>query len=252
MTDSSGHTVLVTGATSGFGRAIALRFATEGAKVVVAGRRAERLANLAAEHPGRIHPLPLDVRNARAVFKAIEGLPAEFAALTVLVNNAGLALGLEPAHKAKWEEWDDMIATNVRGVAAVSRAVLPGMVERNRGHVINIGSIAGSYPYPGGNVYGGTKAFVRQFSLALRADLLGKNVRVTSIEPGMAETEFALVRFQNEAKAKAVYEGVAPLTAEDVAGVVFYAATVPAHVNINRIELMPTQQAFGPFAVHRE
>ena len=245
------HIALVTGATSGFGRAIAERFASAGARVISAGRRQDRLAELAAAYPGRVHTLPLDVREANAVFAAVETLPAEFADVTVLVNNAGLALGLEPAHETDWAEWDDMIATNVRGLAAVTRAVLPGMVERNRGHVVNVGSVAGVYPYPGGNVYGGTKAFVRQFSLNLRADLAGTGVRVTCVEPGMAETEFSQVRLKDEAKAANVYRGVTPLSADDVAGVVLYAAMLPEHVNLNVVELMPTQQAFSPFAVDR-
>ena len=250
---AAGHVVLVTGATSGFGRAIARRFAAEGARVVAAGRRAGRLAELRAEAPERIHAVVLDVTDTGAVFAAVEALPEDFAAVTVLVNNAGLALGLEPAHEADWDEWERMIATNVGGLAAMTRAVLPGMVARRRGHVFNVGSVAGSYPYPGGNVYGGTKAFVRQFSLNLRADLVGTGVRVTCVEPGMAETEFSLVRLHDEAKAQAVYEGVSPppLTAEDVAGVVFYAAMLPEHVNLNVVEVMPTAQAFGPFSVHR-
>lgn len=246
------QTVLVTGATSGFGRAIAERFAGAGARVIAAGRREDRLAELAEAQGDRVHPLPLDVRDADAVFAAVASLPKDFAAVTVLVNNAGLALGLEPAHEADWEEWDRMIATNVRGLAAMTRAVLPGMVERNRGHVINIGSIAGTYPYPGGNVYGGTKAFVHQFSLGLRADLLGTRVRVTSLEPGMAQTEFANVRFGDDAKGDAMYEGAVPLTAEDIADVVVYATSLPEHVNLNVIEVMPTGQAFGPFTVDRK
>ncbi|MDA1132042.1 MAG: SDR family NAD(P)-dependent oxidoreductase [Proteobacteria bacterium] len=248
----STHVALVTGATSGFGRAIAERFAAAGARVVAVGRRAERLNELAASFGDRVHPLCLDVRKPDAVFAAVAGLPPEFAAVTVLVNNAGLALGLEPAHETDWADWDNMIATNVRGLAAMTRAVLPGMVARKRGHVINIGSVAGAYPYPGGNVYGGTKAFVHQFSLNLRADLLGTRVRVTSIEPGMAQTEFANVRFGDDTKADAVYAGAEPLTAGDVADVVLYAASLPPHVNLNVVELMPTGQAFGPFTVHRE
>ena len=251
MTTAADHVALVTGATSGFGRAVAERFASAGARVIAVGRRAERLQELAASHDGRVFPLPLDVRVPDAVFAAIEALPREFADVTVLVNNAGLALGLEPAHETDWNEWDDMIATNVRGLAAATRVVLPGMVARDRGHVINIGSVAGAYPYPGGNVYGGTKAFVRQFSLNLRADLLGTRVRVTCIEPGMAETEFSLVRLKDDARAAAVYDGVTPLSADDVAGVVLYAVTLPEHVNLNVVEVMPTQQATGPFAVHR-
>jgi 3-hydroxy acid dehydrogenase/malonic semialdehyde reductase len=171
----------------------------------------------------------------------------------VLVNNAGLALGLEPAHRASLDDWETMIDTNCKGLVTCTRALLPGMVERGRGHVVNIGSVAASYPYPGGNVYGATKAFVQQFALNLRADLLGTGVRVTVVEPGMAETEFSLVRFQGDAaRAKDVYAGIHPLSADDVADAVTWCVTRPPHVNVNRVEVMPTQQAFSPFAVHRK
>ncbi|HVI94498.1 MAG TPA: SDR family NAD(P)-dependent oxidoreductase, partial [Anaeromyxobacter sp.] len=180
------------------------------------------------------------------------GLPAPFTEIDVLVNNAGLALGLEPAQRASLDEWETMIQTNCTGLVTVTRAVLPGMIARNRGHVVNVGSVAGTYPYPGGNVYGATKAFVRQFSLNLRSDLLGTPVRVTSIEPGMAETEFSLVRFQGDAeRARKVYEGVTPLSGADVADAILWAVTRPPHVNVNALELMPVQQAFAPFAVSR-
>jgi 3-hydroxy acid dehydrogenase/malonic semialdehyde reductase len=250
--DLGGRIALVTGATSGFGAACTEALLAAGAKVIAAGRRADRLRAVAAAHGDRVHPLLLDVRDRAAVEAAIRELPAAFSAVDVLVNNAGLALGLEPAHRASLDEWEVMIATNCTGLVTVTRAVLPGMVERNRGHVVNIGSVAGSHPYPGGNVYGATKAFVRQFSLNLRADLLGTAVRVTSIEPGMAETEFSLVRFGgDESKARKVYDGVASLTSEDVADSIVWCVTRPAHVNVNALELMPVQQAFGPFAVHR-
>ena len=185
---------------------------------------------------------------------AIRRLPPALAAVDVLVNNAGLALGLEPAHRASLDEWETMIATNCRGLVTVTRAVLPGMVERNRGHVVNVGSVAGSYPYPGGNVYGATKAFVHQFTLNLRADLLGSAVRATVVEPGMAsDTEFSLVRFQGDAaKAAKVYEGVKALSPADVAETILWIVSLPAHVNVNAIELMPVQQAFAPFAIHRK
>lgn len=245
--------VLVTGATAGFGEATARRFAAEGHKVILAGRRAERLDGLAGELGAAALPLRLDVRDQAAVESAIGGLPKDFAAVDVLVNNAGLALGLQPAHKSDLKDWDTMVDTNIKGLMYCTRAVLPGMVERKRGHVINIGSVAGTYPYPGGNVYGATKSFVHQYSLGLRADLLGHNVRVTSVEPGLAETEFSVVRFKGDKeKAKGPYAGLQPLTGEDIAEAVYYAATLPAHVNINVIELMPTNQAFGPFAFNRE
>lgn len=246
--------VFVTGATAGFGRAIAERFIAEGAKVIASGRRAERLAELAEALGPNLLPLELDVRDAAAVQAAVDGLPEAFAAVDVLVNNAGLALGLEPADRALLDDWDTMIDTNVRGLVYVTRALLPGMVARGRGHVVNMGSIAATYPYPGGNVYGATKAFVRQFSLNLRADLVGRGVRVTDIEPGLCGgTEFSTVRFHGDAdRAAAVYEGVQPLTAEDVAEAVRWVATLPAHVNINTLEMMPTCQAAGPLAIKRE
>ena len=250
--DLGGRVALVTGATSGFGRATAEALVRSGARVVATGRRGDRLRALAAAHPGKIHPLVLDVRDRAAVEAAIPALPPEWRALDVLVNSAGLALGLEPAQRASLDEWQTMIETNCTGLVTVTRAVLPGMVERDRGHVVNVGSVAGTYPYPGGNVYGATKAFVRQFTLNLRADLLGTAVRATSIEPGMAETEFSLVRFQGDAaRAAKVYEGVTPLSSDDLADTILWAITRPAHVNVNAIELMPVQQAFSPFSITR-
>lgn len=245
--------VLITGATSGFGQAAARRFARAGARVVATGRRGARLAALRQELGDRVHVAELDMRDDQAVLNTVAHLPAPFRDIGILINNAGLALGLEPADRAKLDDWIQMIDTNVRGLAVLTRAVLPGMVARRRGHVVNIGSVAAGYPYPGGNVYGGTKAFVHQFSLNLRADLVDKNVRVTVIEPGMAETEFSLVRFEGDAtKAAAVYSGVKPLSADDVADTIFWVATLPEHINVNVLELMPTQQAFGPFAVSRK
>jgi len=246
-------TVLVTGATAGFGEATAERFARDGARLVVAGRRADRLEALAKRlsSSASVHPLALDVRDRAAVEKAIATLPADFARVDVLVNNAGLALGLEPAHRASLDEWEQMIDTNNRGLVVMTRQVIPGMVERGRGHVVNLGSVAGTYPYPGGNVYGATKAFVHQFSLNLRADLVGSGVRVTCVEPGMADTEFSLVRFGDAEKAKAVYQGVSPLVGADVADAIHWVVTRPPHVNVNVLELMCEQQAFAPFAVKR-
>lgn len=245
-------TVLVTGATAGFGEATARRFVTEGHKVIATGRRKERLDGLAKELGDALHPLPLDVTDRSSVESAIAGLPKAFAGIDVLVNNAGLALGLEGAQDADLDDWDTMIDTNCRGLVTCTRAVLPGMVERDRGHVINLGSVAGTYPYPGGNVYGATKAFVHQFSLGLRADLLGHNVRVTCVEPGLAETEFSMVRFKGDTEsAKKPYQGLDPLTGDDVADAIYYVATLPRHVNINTIEIMPVMQAFSPFAFSR-
>ena len=245
--------VFVTGATSGFGQAIAERFIQEGHKVVAAGRRQDRLEALKAKLGEALHPLVLDVTDRAAAEQAVASLPPAFAAVDVLVNNAGLALGLEPADRADLRDWETMIDTNVKGVVYLTRAVLPGMVERGRGHVVNMGSVAATYPYPGGNVYGATKAFVRQFSLNLRADLVGRGVRVTDIEPGLCGgTEFSSVRFGgDEDKAAGVYKGTQPLTAEDIAEAVFWATALPSHVNINIIELMPTCQAAGPFNIVR-
>jgi len=248
------RTVFVTGASAGFGEAIARRFAADGARVIVSARRSDRIAELAKELGSDVLPLTIDVRDRAAVADAVSGLPPEFAAIDVLVNNAGLALGLEPAYEASLDDWDAMIDTNCKGLAYCTRAVLPGMVERGHGHVINLGSIAGTYPYPGGNVYGATKAFVHQFSLDLRSDLQGTGVRVTSVEPGLSGgTEFSVVRFGGDrGKAGQVYEGVHPLEAGDVAEAVHWAASLPSHVNINVIEMMPVAQSFGPLAVARE
>ncbi len=253
MSDTAQMTVLITGATAGFGEATARRFAREGHKVILSGRRAERLSALADELGDGAHPAQFDVQDRAAVTAAIEGLPAGFAEIDVLVNNAGLALGLDPAQSADLADWDTMIDTNIKGLTYCTRAVLPGMVARKRGHIINLGSIAGSYPYPGGNVYGATKAFVHQFSLNLRADLHGSDVRVTSVEPGLAETEFSLVRFKGDKeKSKGPYQGLDPLTGDDIADIVYYAAASPKHVNINRIEVMPVRQSFSMFAFARD
>jgi 3-hydroxy acid dehydrogenase / malonic semialdehyde reductase len=252
---SSTHpgTVLVTGASSGFGAAVARRFAADGARVIVAARRADRVQDLADEFGPTVLPLTLDVRDRAEVAAAIEALPAEFAHVDLLVNNAGLALGLNPAQDADLDDWDQMIDTNCKGLVYCTRAILPGMVARGRGHVINLGSVAGTYPYPGGNVYGGTKAFVHQFSLDLRSDLHGTGVRVTCVEPGMAETEFSLVRFGGDQdKAGAVYAGMDPLTPDDIAESIYWAATLPGHVNVNTIELMATSQSFAAFQVARD
>jgi len=253
MTSTQPGTVFVTGASSGFGAAIARRFAAAGARVVATARRADRLKDLASDLGSQVLPVTLDVRDRTAVAEVIDGLPAEFAEIDVLVNNAGLALGLESAQEANLDDWDQMIDTNCKGLTYCTRAILPGMVARGRGHVINLGSVAGTYPYPGGNAYGGTKAFVHQFSLDLRSDLHGTGVRVTCIEPGMADTEFSAVRFGGDkAKADAVYAGMQPLTADDIAESVYWTATLPAHVNVNTMEIMATAQSFAPFQVARE
>lgn len=245
--------VFVTGASAGFGAAIARSFVKGGHRVVAAARRKDRLDALAAELGDALLALELDVRDRDAVAAVPSSLPADFAAVDVLVNNAGLALGVEPAQRASLDDWTTMIDTNCTGLVQMTRAFLPGMVERDRGHIFNLGSIAGRWPYPGGNVYGATKAFVRQFSLNLRADLLGTALRVTDIEPGLCGgTEFSNVRFHgDDDKAAKVYADVQPLTAEDVADAVYWIATRPAHVNINTIELMPVAQSFAGLSVHR-
>jgi 3-hydroxy acid dehydrogenase/malonic semialdehyde reductase len=248
------RTVFITGASSGFGAAAARRFAARGDRVIAAARRADRLQSLADElGAGVLLPLTLDVRDRSAVERVTTRLPADFAEVDILVNNAGLALGLGPAQQADLDEWDQMIQTNCTGLVHVTRAFLPQMVARGAGHVVNLGSIAGTYPYPGGNVYGATKAFVHQFSLNLRSDLHGTGVRVTCIEPGLVGgTEFSQVRFGGDRdRAAAVYAGTHALTAEDIAAAIEWATSQPAHVNINTIELMPVTQSFAPFQVDR-
>jgi len=257
-TSLKNKTVFITGATSGFGLACASACAGQGAKIILTGRREDRLAAITKELGKQAYALQLDVRDNDAVVKAVKSLPAEFASVDILVNNAGLALGFASFERQTIENLEQMVDTNIKGLMYCTHALLPGMIARadkdkRGGHIVNIGSVAGSHPYPGGNAYGATKAFVLQFSLNLRADLLGKNIRVTNIEPGMAETEFSLVRFKgDETKADAVYAGVQPLTADDIADAVLWCVTRPAHVNVNHMEVMPTQQAFAGFAVHRE
>ncbi|MHA6718894.1 SDR family NAD(P)-dependent oxidoreductase [Sphingomonas sp. RS6] len=241
-------TVLITGATAGIGEAAVHAFADAGWHVVATGRRAERLAKLAGE---RVHTLAFDVRDTAARDAALDALPAPFGTFDLLINNAGLALGLEPAQDASIDNWETMIDTNITALVSMTRKLLPGLVAR-KGAIINLSSVAANYPYPGGNVYGATKAFVRQFSLNLRADLLGTGVRVTSIEPGMVETEFTLVRTGSQEVSDKLYGGVNPMTAEDIAETMLWVATLPPHLNINALELMPVNQAFSPFAVHRE
>ncbi|WP_028794827.1 SDR family NAD(P)-dependent oxidoreductase [Thalassobaculum salexigens] len=243
-------TVFITGATSGFGKATAKRFDAEGWQTVISGRRGERLEALKKELKNPSHSIVLDVRDKDAVLAAVDALPAAFSPIDVLVNNAGLAVGLEGADQVDLADWDLMVDTNIKGLMYCTRAILPQMVENGYGHVVNIGSIAGNWPYPGGNVYGATKAFVRQFSLNLRADLVGKNIHVTDVEPGLAETEFSEVRFKGDKdKAAAVYNDVDPIRPEDVADAVFWTATRPKNINVNRIEIMAGAQAFSPFNV---
>ncbi|MSM39569.1 MAG: SDR family NAD(P)-dependent oxidoreductase [Geobacter sp.] len=249
-----GTTIFITGASSGFGAACSRSFARPGNRLILAARRIDPLLQMQEElaQVCDTHIIPLDVRDREAVQGAIASLPERFRGIDVLLNNAGLALGLEPAHKVDLEDWEIMVDTNIKGLMYCTRFVLPGMVARNRGHIVNIGSTAGAWPYPGGNVYGGTKAFVTQFSRNLRCDLLGTRVRVTCIQPGMAETEFSQVRFKgDEQRAAGVYAGAEPLTAEDIAETVAWVVDRPAHVNINTLELMSINQTWGPLAVHR-
>lgn len=247
--------VVITGASSGFGRAAAKYFADAGFDLVLLSRRADRLAEVKAGLSDQVDvvTIALDVRNKVDVSSSLTTLPDGVSEVSILINSAGLALGMGGADAADLDDWDAMVDTNIKGLMYCTHAILPGMVARGVGQIINLGSVAGSWPYPGGNVYGGTKAFVQQFSRNLRSDLLGKGVRVTNIEPGMCETEFSKVRFDgNEAQAAAVYQGMQPLSAEDVAEVIFWVATRPPHVNVNQLELMPVSQAWSGFSVHRD
>lgn len=251
--DLKNSTVLVTGATSGIGKATAVACHKEGARIVAVARRKERLDALAKElGEKRVHAVACDIADAQAYGAALKSLPADFAAVDVLVNNAGLALGKDPYAQVPWEDIARMVEVNVTGLLQGTRAILPGMLERGRGHVINLGSTAGVWPSPGNAVYGATKAFVRQFSLALRADLLGTPIRVTEIEPGMAETEFSMVRYKGDkTKADAFYAGMTPMEAGDIADAILWAVTRPARVNVNTMQIMPVDQAFAPLAIHR-
>lgn len=244
-------TAFVTGATSGFGRAIAQRLLRDGWHVVATGRRAERLQPLRDEFGDAVHLAAFDMRDADAINAAVDALPDEFKRIDSLVNNAGLALGTAPAQRADLAQWRQMIDTNITGLVTLTHALLQRLIEA-RGMIVNISSIAATYPYGGGNVYGGTKAFVTQFSLGLRSDLHGTGVRVTSIEPGMAETEFTLVRTSgDQAASDTLYQGVSPITPEDIAEQVMWLTQLPAHLNINRIETMPVNQSFAGFQIHR-
>jgi serine 3-dehydrogenase len=246
-------TAFITGATSGFGAAAVRRFAGAGWRVVATGRRAERLQPLVDEFGAdTVHAAVFDIRDETAIDQALASLPPDFAAIDVLFNNAGLALGTAPAQSASLQDWRTMIDTNVTALVSLTHRLLPTLVER-RGVIINMSSIAATYPYPGGNTYGGTKAFVRQFSLGLRSDLHGTGVRVTSIEPGMAATEFTLVRTHgDQAASDRMYGDSNPMTAEDIADTVFWIATLPPHLNINRLEMMPVTQSFAAFQVDRK
>lgn len=249
------NTVMITGASSGFGEACARRFAAEGDRLILVARSADKLNALAeaiSAEADSVHVAVCDMQDRDAVLNLVESLPPAFQEIDLLINNAGLALGIKGAHEADLDDWETMVDTNIKGLMRLTRAVLPGMVLRNRGHVINIGSTAASWPYPGGNAYGGTKAFVAQFTRNLKADLIGTAIRVSNIEPGMADTNFSKTRFKgDQEKANEVYAGTESLTADDIADTVFWIASRPAHVNINSVEIMPTCQAWGGWAVSR-
>jgi 3-hydroxy acid dehydrogenase/malonic semialdehyde reductase len=246
--------VFITGASAGFGAEMARTFVKHGHQVVISGRRKERLDALAAELGDLALPLVMDVTCKDSINDAMSVLPQSWRQVDVLINNAGLALGTQPAHEASLEDWETMIATNCTGLVTMTRTLLPAMVERGSGLIINLGSIAGHYPYPGGNVYGATKAFVDHFTLNLRADLVGTGVRATNLAPGLCGgTEFSNVRFKgDDAAAAKVYEGTKPLSATDIAETAYWVATLPPHININTIELMPICQGFSPFTIKRD
>jgi len=246
-------TALITGATSGFGKAAVHQFLAAGWQVIATGRRAERLAQLGDDTTrARLHPCAFDIRDTAAMRAALDALPDGYRGIDVLVNNAGLALGTAPAHQSSVDEWQQMIDTNITALVRLTHLLLPTLIER-RGVIINLSSIAAKYPYPGGNVYGGTKAFVSQFSMGLRSDLHGTGVRVTAIEPGMAETEFTLVRTGgNQSASDTLYQGAQPMSAEDIAAQIFYVASLPPHLNINRLEIMPVSQSLAGFQVYRK
>ncbi|MGC9158901.1 MAG: SDR family NAD(P)-dependent oxidoreductase [Terracidiphilus sp.] len=251
-----GKIVFITGASSGIGAATALAFAAEGARLLLAARRADKLADVASAARARgaeaVHGISLDVRSRQAVQQAIDTLPAEWASIEVLVNNAGLSRGLEKLYQGRIEDWEEMIDTNIKGLLYVTRAVVPGMVQRGSGHIVNLGSTAGELTYPGGAVYCSTKAAERAINDGLREDLLGTPLRVTTVDPGMVETDFSLIRFHGDAdRAANVYKGIQPLTAEDVADVIVWATSRPSHVNIARVLLTCVGQA-NSLLIHRE
>jgi 3-hydroxy acid dehydrogenase / malonic semialdehyde reductase len=249
MLDPKMFTVFVTGATSGIGEAICRRFVSAGAKVIATGRRADRLQALKAELGEACTIAAFDIRDRVALERTVADLPESFRPINVVIANAGHGLGMQPAQQANIADWENMVATNINGMLYVVHALLPGMLEREDGHIVLLGSIAGDYPIPAANVYGASKAFVKQFALNLRADVLGSKIRVTNIEPGLTDTEFMLVRFGGDTEKKErFYQGLTPLSAEDIAEAVIWSCTLPRNVNINRIQLMPVSQAFSPFA----
>lgn len=248
------RTIMITGASAGFGAACARKYSGPDNRLILAARRLEKLTSLQQElSDTETYLLQLDVCDRKAVADALTNLPEPFQDVDILINNAGLALGLEPAQEADLEKWETMVDTNIKGLMYCTRLILPGMVKRGHGHIVNLGSVAGSTPYPGANVYGATKSFVKQFSNNLRSDLLGTPIRVTNIEPGLAETEFSLVRFGGDSeRAAEVYKGTQPLVAGDIAEIIYWVTGLPSHININSLEVMPVCQAWGPFAIHRQ
>ena len=246
-------TVLITGATGDFGKAFCKRYAEIGCKIIVHGRNKDKVEALCAELETDTYPLVFDVTDKQASLQALSSVPSKYQNIDLLINNAGGALGLDKAQDALLEDWENMISMNVTGLVRVTNVILKGMANRKKGHIINIGSISGNWPYPGGHVYCATKAFVKQFSLAIRADLQGTNVRVSNIEPGMVETKFSYERFKGDKdRADAVYANTTPLTAEDIAETVFWTSTLPQHVNINTLEVMPTKQTFAGLVTERD
>ena len=247
------RTVLITGATSGFGKECAKMFAENGDKVIATGRRSEKLKELKNELKDfDLLTLCFDVSDKEAVLENIAFLPQEYKDIDILINSAGLALGLGLSPEALIDDWEQMIDTNIKGLLYITKAVLPIMIERKTGYIFNLGSIAGRWPYPGGNVYGATKAFVEQFSYNLRTDLRGTNIRVSNIEPGAAKTEFSDVRFKGDKdKADKVYEGYKPLVAIDIANLIFTLANLPSHVNVNSLEVMPTAQTWAGLHIEK-
>jgi len=248
MKSLKGNIAFITGASSGIGEATAKLFAHEGANLILVARRNNILQKLSKkiknEFNVEVKTIQLDIQNYKSVLTAYNKLPAEWKAIDILVNNAGLSRGLKNIQDSEIQDWEEMINTNIKGLLYVTRLILPGMVKRNSGHVVNLGSIAGHFTYPGGNVYSATKFFVNSLSQGMRMDLLGTNVRVTSVDPGLVETEFSLVRYRGDKdKAKKPYEGLTPLKGEDVADAILYAVTRPAHVNIQELIVMPTDQA---------
>lgn len=256
MTDLHNKIVFVTGASSGIGRSTAMKFAEQGARLLLCARRIEKLRETADDASSRfgvnVHTFPLDVRDQKNVASALRALPPEWKDISILVNNAGLSRGLDTIQDGKISDWDEMIDTNVKGLLYVSREVIPGMIERNDGHIINIGSVAGHWVYPKGNVYNASKFAVNALTQGMKIDLLGTPIRVTSVDPGLVETEFSIVRFHGDAeRADKVYQGMTPLSPDDIADTILWAATRPAHVNISEIIIMPTEQS-SPTLVHRK